>query len=141
MPQTVTITISAETSSDLADVLQRLASALQTVQTQDEDAREAIETATSPVAWYRANASRFLAAVKPDARKAVLFIARHAPEVSISEVARELGKEQGPELAGTLGSVGWAVRTLGGPDKPYRRMRDAYVIEPSIAAALIDAAS
>jgi hypothetical protein len=93
---------------------------------------------TEPAAWYALHGEAFLDELTPNAERALLFVAGHSPAVSIRALADELQLGTGPALAGKLASIGWAVRRLSAP-APFRRVRDRYEIEPSVAEALLAA--
>jgi hypothetical protein len=134
----LTFTISAESADELAVLMRRIAQAIDGSQSKSEtDAEKVVEQSREPEAdWYRINASRFLDKLKPEARSALMHIARRAPTpATVAEVATELGVEAGPKMAGRLASVGWAARVLNAPAPPYRRSRDVYEMDPDIAAA------
>lgn len=139
----LTFTISAESADELAVLMRRIAQAIDGSQSKSEtDAENVVEQSREPEAdWYRINASRFLDKLKPEARRALMHIARRAPtQATVAEVATELGVEAGPKMAGRLASVGWAARVLNAPAPPYRRSRDVYEMDPDIAAAFTDVA-
>lgn len=139
----LTFTISAESADELAVLMRRIAQAIDGSESKTEtDAENVVEQSREPEAdWYRINASRFLDKLKPEARRALMYIARRAPTpATVAEVATELGVDAGPKMAGRLASVGWAARVLNAPAPPYRRSRDVYEMDPDVAAAFTDLA-
>lgn len=129
---TLTLTVSSDSTAEMAEVIDALGRSL----AQPPAAR--IEPGTDRqdrVAWYRANARRFLDELTPDASRALMFVADRAPSVGIRTMSSALGLGTGPALAGKLASIGWAVRRLDAPP-PFQRVRDRYEIEPAVAEAL-----
>ena len=144
MPEnSLTFTISAQSADELAVLMRRIAQAIDgSPASSGATAEKDVEPSGEPEAdWYRLNASRFLDKLKPEARRALLYIARHSPTpVTVAEVAAELDVEAGPKMAGRLASVGWAARVLNAPGTPYRRSRDVYEMDVDVAAAFTDVA-
>jgi hypothetical protein len=149
--QSATFTISADTPEELARLLRRIADALDEAGAGVADPAEPFESwvsrsrpqpgwhwsspLVSPVGldWYRHRASDFIDRLTPDAAHAVSFIARHAPRVPVDRLGRELDKTPGPQLAGTLASIGYAWKALGAPEPPFRRVRANYEMDPDLA--------
>jgi hypothetical protein len=139
----LTFTISAESADELAVLMRRIAHAIDGAEGFSEtNAEKVVEESGEPEAdWYRINSPRFLDKLKPEARRALLYIARRSPTpATVAEVAAELGVEAGPKMAGRLASVGWAARVLNAPAPPYRRSRNVYEMDVAIAAAFTDVA-
>ena len=92
----------------------------------------------SSASWYGQNGRRFVERLRPNARKALEVIVREGPTVSFELVRQELGGIKGPRLAGTLASIGAAVKGLGAPAPPFRpdHKRQTYTIEPDIQEVL-----
>jgi hypothetical protein len=150
--QSATFTISAETPHELARLLRRIADAL------NEGGSTAIPSETPPfegpggsdpyvplqryssvfmspstLSWYRHRGPDLLERLTPEAAQAVSYIARHAPRVPVADLARELDKTPGPQLAGALSSIGYAWKALGAPEPPFRRVRSNYEMDPRLA--------
>ena len=152
--QSATFTITADTPQELAALLRRIADALDAGGTGLAESRGDLESSgahlpawsaagswpsatrsSTPTVleWWRRRASEFLAGLTPEARSAVFFVARHAPRVPVAELARELEVTPGPQLAGTLASIGYANRRLEAPEPPFRRVRTNYEMDPELA--------
>lgn len=143
-PVTATVTFSAEDSTELGLILAAVGAALQAVGRDAATAGVGIPIALdSPAApgsaadWYAANGAKFAARLKPNARQALLLIVSEGPIVPFDQIRQALGMH-GPKLAGTLASVGAAVRALGAPEAPFRadHKRQVYTIEPAVQSAL-----
>jgi hypothetical protein len=87
--------------------------------------------------WYRANGLRFYERLKPTAQKALATIVAEGPTVPIDEVIAATGL-RGPSLAGSLASIGSAVRGLGAPAAPFSvdHKRRTYAVDPAVLVAL-----
>lgn len=57
----------------------------------------------------------------------------------MEDVAHELGKKPGPQLARMLASIGYAWKALGAPQPPFKRVRSRYEMDPALAAVLVAA--
>jgi hypothetical protein len=140
---TLTLSITSDSSAEMATTVAALGKSLSTLNQEQARSvisfpRERLTAEAGPVAWYTNHAAVFLDELTPDATRAVLFVARHAPTVTIETLSSELKLGKGPALAGKLASIGWAVRRLSAPP-PFRRVRERYEIEPEVAAALLAA--
>jgi hypothetical protein len=142
MPKyTLTLSISTDSASEIAETVEALGKSVGSLErpgaapvtylTRDASA----DTSVDRVAWYRLHARRFLDELRPDATRALLYIADHAPSVGIRAMSDALGLGTGTALAGKMASIGWAVRRLDAP-APFQRVRDRYEIEPEVAEAL-----
>jgi hypothetical protein len=141
----LTLSISSDSAAEIAETfdalgksvasLERSGAAPVTYLTRDSSG----STDTDQVVWYRLHARRFLDELTPDAARALLYIADHAPTVGIRTMSEALGLGTGTSLAGKMASIGWAVRRLDAP-APFQRTRDRYEIEPEVAEALRAAA-
>jgi|HubBroStandDraft_1064217.scaffolds.fasta_scaffold99769_2 hypothetical protein len=143
MPEyTLTLSISSESAAEIAETVEALGKSVASLERPGAStvtylAREAsASTDLDRVTWYRLNARRFLDELTPDAGRALLYIADHAPAVGIRTMADALGLGTGTSLAGKMASIGWAVRRLDAPAAPFERIRDRYEIEPEVAEAL-----
>ncbi len=156
--QSATFTIGADTPQELARLLRRIADALDGGEADGGASRDPVSPGrnqddpggsserdwTSPswkvdrsvISWYRHGAPSFLARLTPEAFRAVSFVAAHAPRVPVADLAREIEKKPGPQLAGTLASIGYAWKALGAPQAPFRRVRTHYEMDPDLAAVL-----
>jgi hypothetical protein len=152
-PQSATFTISAETPHELARLLRRIADALDEggadtlaevstsrwdpgaplLWSESEPRHETRLLSPSTLSWYRHRGLDLLDRLTPEAAQAVSYIARHAPRVSVVDLARELDKTPGPQLAGALSSIGYAWKALGAPEPPFRRVRSNYEMDPLLA--------
>ena len=140
---TLTLSISSDSSSEIAGTVAALEKSLSSLNGESPSTlisfpKERFANDADPVAWYAEHAATFLDELTPDATRAVLFVAKHAPTVSIATLSSELKLGKGPALAGKLASIGWAVRRLSAPP-PFRRVRERYEIEPEVAEALLAA--
>jgi len=140
---TLTLSISSDSPNEMANTVSALEKSLSTLTQRRGGSvislpRASLNGDTGATAWYAEHAGAFLDELTPDAARAVLFVAGHAPTVSIETLSRELKMGTGPALAGKLASIGWAVRRLSAPP-PFRRVRERYEIEPEVAAALLAA--
>ena len=95
--QSVTLSLAANSPAELAAMLRRLADALDGSSLSNGQNGGAESSPT--VLWYRQNAGRFLDRLAVDARRAVIKVAEHAPEMRISDLAAALKIDQGPQLA------------------------------------------
>jgi hypothetical protein len=140
---TLTLSISSDSSSEIASTVAALEKSLSSLNGESPSTlisfpKERFTPDADPVAWYAEHAAAFLDELTPDATRAVLFVAKHAPTVTIATLSSELKLGKGPALAGKLASIGWAVRRLSAPP-PFRRVRERYEIEPEVAEALLAA--
>jgi hypothetical protein len=136
---TFTLSISSDSPTEMASTVEALGKSLTALNVGEPGAiiefpRGAASRDESKV-WYAKHAAAFLDELTPDALRAVLFVADHAPSVPIETLSGELELGKGPALAGKLASIGWAVRRLSAP-APFRRVRDRYEMEPEVAAAV-----
>ncbi len=151
--QSATFTISADTPGELATLLRRIADALDADGPVSPQPRRTLEELRSSLTvgppdaraefshgwatpatygWWLQRGPEFLDGLTPKAQRAVLFVARHAPRVPVADLARELDVTPGPELAGTLASIGYAKRRMEAPEAPFRRVRGNYEMDPKL---------
>ncbi len=139
---TLTLSISSDSPNEMANTVSALEKSLATLTQHRSGSVLSLPRAPFPdaaaAAWYQEHAGAFLDELTPDAMRAVQFVASRAPTVSIETLSRELKMGTGPALAGKLASIGWAVRRLGAP-APFRRVRERYEIEASVAEAILAA--
>jgi hypothetical protein len=118
-PITATLTITAEDAAELGRLFAAIGAAI----------GEAVsETAPRPAepdsshknsgAWTPEVAGLVLRSVQPKAHQALAFVALHGPVVPMDDLASELGRK-GSKLAGSLASIGAAVRRLKAPGPPF----------------------
>ena len=146
--QSATFTVTADTTEELAALLRRVADALDPAGRPAAEAEpgsagsERAEAGAEPdpsgpdLAWWTSHGSAFLTSITDRARTALLFVASRAPRVPVADLAQELGVVPGPQLAGTLASIGAARSRLGAPQEPFRRVRSDYVMDPQLASLL-----
>ena len=161
--QSATFTIGADTPQELAHLLRRIADALDGGEGDGGTSRDlapqgqtlddpggssegnwispSLKVDRSVISWYRHGAPSFLERLTPEAFRAVSFVAAHAPRVPVADLAREIEKKPGPQLAGTLASIGYSWKALGAPQAPFRRVRTHYEMDPDLAAVLRGALS
>ena len=159
--QSATFTIGADTPYELARLLWRIADALDEGGSERGGPVDLLPQRANPgattgaaekdwpppswkvdpsvISWYRHRAPSFLERLTPEAFRAVSFVAAHAPRVPVADLARELQKKPGPQLAGTLASIGYSWKALGAPQAPFRRVRTQYEMDPDLAGVLRDA--
>jgi len=89
--------------------------------------------------WTLERAAAFVSGLTAPALAALRIIAEGAPRVSFAEVQRRMGMP-GPELAGRLSSIGFAVARMGGP-VPFVRdyYQRVYHIDSRVAKTLSEA--
>lgn len=158
-PFSATFTVTAETQSELAHLLRGIAALLEESPTGRGKASgplgrwrlpEEWEAASSPplrtvtrpasaeaLGWYGNRGLDFLDHLTRESRQAVLYVARHAPRVTVDDLAEEIGKEPGSQLAGALSSIGYAWKRLGAPEPPFERVRSMYEMDPRLASHLL----
>jgi hypothetical protein len=100
------------------------------VTTSVEDALEAVVTDEV--------ADRLIQRITPDARRALRFIAEHAPEAPWDDVQAHLNMD-GLQAGGVMASFGFAEKA--GLPRPYRndRGRRVYFIDPEVASIVLKA--
>jgi len=138
MAISATITISAEDSTDLGRVFAAIGAALENlpIERLSSDILETSSPAPDAAQWYRQNGLRFYQRLRPTAQKALETIVAQGPTVPIAKVIAATGME-GPHLAGSLASVGSAVRGLGAPTPPFTadHKRGSYTMDPAVLEA------
>lgn len=100
------------------------------------DASSAPETedTTVPNGWTPARMRRYVQALGPNQRKALRYMADHAPTIPVPDVASHLGAE-GAVYAGMMSGFGHAVRRAKGVKVvPFVRHYDEYEVPESVAA-------
>ncbi len=136
---TATLSLSASDPAELGRMFQAIGRALEALGPAPEAATQAEPQtpAADAASWYRANGGRFRDELKPTAQRVLDFIVEHGPLVPMAAVAEEVDLS-GSQLAGSLASVGAAVRRLGAPEPPYRsdHKRHQYEIQPEVQNAL-----
>lgn len=144
----MTITVSADSPEELAALLRRVTGALETGDASVPasspprrlDASGWADSWQETLDWYRRYSGRLVRDIRPDARRALRFIAEGAPAVQVDALAAELGKEPGPALAGTLASIGWWLKKHpDAPVKPFQKSGTRYEIDPELARIVLDA--
>lgn len=94
----------------------------------------------APGGWTAKRADKFVRFLTTDARKAVRYMAAHAPEVEVTDVIEHLGLESGLALGGRMSSVGHAMRRMPkGMDWPIERQYGTYYIDEQVAKLLTEA--
>ena len=142
-PQSATFTVSADSPQELARLLRRIADALDggseagtpaTPSPEPPHWTDVAARSASPLyRWNLALVGDLWSRIDtPGARHALEFLSRQSGPVSVDELGRELGKEPGPALAGTLSPIGRAVAAMEAPP-PYRRVRSHYVVDDEFA--------
>jgi hypothetical protein len=93
--------------------------------------------AADTAVWYRDNGARFVNELRDTAKGALRVIVTRGPLVPMDDVA-EAVDVRGSKLAGSLASVGAAVRRLNAPAPPYTadHKRRQYEIAPEVQDAL-----
>lgn len=118
------------TSEEIGPLLAQLSETINGAQSED---------ATDATWWTPERAAAFVSGLTAPALTALRIIAEGAPRVPFAEVQRRMGMP-GPELAGRLSSIGFAVARMGGP-VPFVRdyYQRLYHIDPRVAKTLRDA--
>ncbi len=145
-PVSATVTFNADDPADLGTMLIAFGETLRAVGggapegSADTDAVLPSLTGTLPASaalWYRLHGREFIGRLRENARKALAVIVREGPTVPFERVRQELDMK-GSALAGSLASIGAAVKSLGAPAPPFRpdHKRQFYTIDPDVQEAL-----
>jgi hypothetical protein len=101
-------------------------------------ARDGVSPAVAAADWTPELADSLVERITDKARMALGYMAMHAPEITFSELQREM-RMDGVKMGGVLASFGFA-KNAGLP-RPYRVDRDRrrYYIDTGVAEVILDA--
>ena len=130
-------TLTARDAGELGRMVQAIGRALEGISDSAFVADDAVTATLPPPEWYRLHGERFVADLQPAARNALRTIVDRGPVVPVAEVGDAVGRH-GSRLAGTLASIGSAVRRMQAPAPPFSadHKRGQYVIDVDVQAAL-----
>lgn len=132
-----TFTITADSPGSLGRMIAAIGRALESM---DAGAAPAAPTdAASPEAWYRTHGREFYDRLQPTAQLALRTVVAEGPTVPMQMVINATGRD-GSRLAGSLASVGAAVRRMNAPAPPFvaDHKRKVYTADAGVLEALRD---
>lgn len=133
-----TFTITADSPNRLGQMIRAIGAALEELDPANTNqAADVPPAGPSAAEWYRANGRVFYDRLQDTARTALRTVVAEGPTVPFTVVNDATGL-RGSRLAGSLASVGAAVRYLRAPAPPFvaDHKRKVYTADPGVLESL-----